>query len=136
VLCRDAAPVGEAFQVHLTLRSWNNVVVNRLITLPAETQELTIDARTHVTSIEFAAFDLESGDLLDQFEISTFQSMPFSLIGQSRTNLMPKPFRGARRSDDLEKRRRIHTGGFAGPAAGDRAGGFDSMRHSRQLIEA
>ena len=136
VLCRDAAPVGVAFQVHLALRSWNNVVVNRLITLPANTQELTIDAGTHVTSIEFAAFDFESGDLLDQFEISIIQSMAFSLIGQSETDLLPKPFRGAQRGDDLEKRTRIHTGSFSGPSAGDRAGGFDSMRHNRQLIEA
>lgn len=136
VLYRDAAPLDQSFQVHLTLLSWNSVVLNRLVNFPAGIPELIVEASTHVTSIKFAAFGTDKDDLVDQLEVSLLQSVNGNLVGQTRTDYLPELFKGAPHDEELENRRRIHTGSFAGPTAGNRAQGFDQMRHNHHVFDS
>lgn len=132
---RETAPLGQALRVHMILRSWNHIVLNKMIELPPGQDRVIVDAGSHVTDISFTAFDAQSGELLDQLEVSMMQSMHFGVVGRTTDDVLPNLFRGAPSSPDLIVRPRIRTSTFAGPSAGNRSGGFDDMRGNADIIE-
>jgi hypothetical protein len=136
MLYRDAAPLNEDFQIHVTLRSAYSVILDRLVSLPAGTPNVVIESSAHITNIEFTAFDCRNNQIVDQFQMQFCQGANFNVLAHWQSDLLPQPFEGAPQSEDLQKRTRVYSASFKGPTGGNRSGGLDNLLGNRELFDS
>ncbi|HKN73407.1 MAG TPA: VPA1262 family N-terminal domain-containing protein [Terriglobales bacterium] len=131
---RDAAAPDQFFRLHVTLKNFDEILKDILVDIPAGQPEIIVEAHSHITEFDLAVFDRD-GRIADRSSGVFLQGFNFGLTTQGRVDELPRVFPGAPQSADLERRPRIHPAAFEGPAAGDRSGGFDTLRRHRQSVD-
>jgi hypothetical protein len=130
---RDAAASDQLFQLHVTLKNFDEILKDVLLDIPAGQPEIIVEAHSHITDFDLAVFDRD-GRIADRASGVFLQGFNFGLTTQGRVDELPSVFPGAPKSADLERRPRIHPAAFEGPAAGDLSGGFDALRRHRKRV--
>jgi hypothetical protein len=132
-ICREAAAPDRSYRLHVVLRNFHEVLSDFLIDIAAGQSNVFCEVNGHVTDVTLSAFD-GAGKLADHLSGAFIQGFDFGIVAQGRSDTLPPAFAGAPQSADLEKRPRIHTTAFKGPAAGDRSGGLDVVRRQRDQV--
>jgi hypothetical protein len=131
---RDCAPLDQSFQLHVTLKNYDEILREVLIEVPAGQAELFVEADAHITDADLAVF-YPDGNIADLIGGSFAQGLSFGITAQGRSDELPEVFRGAPESADLQTRARLHTTAFHGPSVGNRSGGLDAVRRLRSGID-
>jgi hypothetical protein len=132
---RAAAALDRPFALHVSLANHEELLTDYMTELPAGVAEVTIEAPSHITDVILEAFNPD-GKLAQRLEGAFIQGFDFGISALGRPDRLPKVFRGAPESADLEIRPRLSTSTFTGPSAGDRSGAFDAIRANRQTVAA
>jgi hypothetical protein len=132
---RASAALDRPFTLHVSVANHDELLVDCITELPAGVAEVTIEAPSHITDVVLEAFGAD-GRLAQRLEGAFIQGFDFGIAALGRPDRLPKVFKGAPESADLEHRPRVSTSAFKGPSAGDRSGGFDKIRRDRQSIAA
>lgn len=126
-ICREAAGPDRHFRLHVILKNFDEVLSDLLLDMSPGQPEVWVEANGHITDVTLYAFDSE-GRIADHLHGAVTQQFDFGIAAHGRSDALPPVFAGAPQSSDLEKRPRIHTVAFKGPAVGDRSGGLDAVR--------
>jgi hypothetical protein len=132
-ICREAAAFEHPFRLHVTLKNFDEVLSDLLLDASPGQSELFVEATGHITDVTLYAFDSD-GRIADHLSGAFTQQFDFGIAAQGRADSLPPVFGGAPQSADLEKRVRIHTIAFKGPAAGNHSGGLDVVRRQRGQV--
>ena len=110
---RLAAALDRTFSLHVSLANNDELLVDYLIEMPAGMAELPIEAPAHITDVIVEAFGPD-GKLAQRLEGAFIQGFDFGIAALGRSDRLPKIFKGAPDSDDLDHRPRVNTSAFKG----------------------
>lgn len=132
---RHSAAQDRPFTLHVSLANHDELLTDYIVEMPAGVPEVIIEAASHITDVVLEAFNPD-GKLAQRLEGTFIQGFEFGIAALGRADLLPKVFRGAPESADLQDRPRVSTVAFSGPSIGDRSGGFDTIRRNRRSVAA
>lgn len=124
-----------AFTLRVSLANFDEGLTDYVVELPSGVPEIFIEAGSHITDVVLEAFNPD-GKIAQRLVGAFTQNMEFGITAQGRSDLLPKVFKGAPESPDLQSRPRVSTVAFKGPSAGNRSGGFDEVRSNRDRVAA
>jgi hypothetical protein len=130
---RKAASLDKIFKFHVTLKNFDEILLDVLLDMPAGQSEITVEANSHVTDIILVVFD-QLGQMVDRLSGAFIQGFNFGITAQGRVDELPPILSGVPKSTDLEKRTRIQTSAFDGPSAVNRSRGLGALRQHQLQI--